>query len=208
MTDKEIVKGLRHHFPKAYTDLVFSNNFELLIAIILSAQTTDKKVNEITKTLFKNYPTPVYLMAADVEEVEKILKPLGMQKQKSKSITNCSKSLVEDFGSEVPNKLEDLVKLAGVDRKTASAVLVKGFSIPAIVIDTHAARVSKRLGITKESKPEKVEIDLKNFFDEDDWCYISQVIVLFGRYICTAKNPKCAECYFTKPCISSNITDI
>ncbi len=205
MTSDEILKGLKHHFPKPYTDLVFSNNFELLIAIILSAQTTDKKVNEVTKTLFADYPAPQDLATANVEEIEKILKPLGMQKQKSKSITSCAKSLVEDFGGEVPDRLEDLVKLAGVGRKTASAVLVKGFNIPAIVVDTHAKRVSQRLGVTKENTPEKIEVDLKNFFAEEDWCYISQVIVLFGRYICLAKNPQCVECVFAKACKSAII---
>ncbi|MCV6606989.1 MAG: endonuclease III [Campylobacterales bacterium] len=205
MTNTEILKGLRHHYPKPYTDLDYTNNFELLIAIILSAQTTDKKVNEITKTLFKNYPAPLDLMGADLEEVEKILQPLGMQKQKSKSITNCAKTLVEQFDSKIPDTLEDLTKLAGVGRKTASAVLVKGFNKPAIVVDTHAKRVSQRLDITKQETPEKVEIDLKKFFHEEDWCYISQVIVLFGRYICMAKKPNCQECFFIQSCKSAII---
>lgn len=207
MTNTEILKGLKHHFPKAYTDLDYTNVYELLIAIVLSAQTTDKKVNEITKVLFKKYPKPVDLAYAELGDVEEILKYLGMQKQKSKSITKCAKVLVEEYNSQVPNTMEDLVKLAGVGRKTASAVLVKGFNIPAIVVDTHAARVAKILEITKydKTKPEKIEVDLKEFFDEKDWCYISQVIVLFGRYICIARKPKCEECVFNKKCQHSTI---
>ncbi len=202
MTNQEVLQGLKQHFPKPYTDLEFKSVYELLIAVILSAQTTDKKVNQVTKELFAKYPTPLDLAYASLEDVQSCLQYLGMQKQKSKSITQCAQTLVQEYNQQVPDSLEALIKLAGVGRKTASAVLVKGFNKPAIVVDTHAARVAKRLGITEHEKvkAEKIEEDLKRFFKKEDWCYISQVIVLFGRYICLARKPLCFECAFIHSC--------
>ena len=167
---------------------------------ILSAQTTDVKVNQVSPKLFEKYPDPYSLAQASLEEIEKIIKPLGYFRRKAKLIKDCCKVLVEKFDGKVPDNIDDLVTLPGVGRKTASVILVNAFKKPAVVVDTHVKRVSQRLGLTSSKNPDKIEKDLANFFSEENWTYISNALVLFGRYICTARNPKCKDCALLGVC--------
>jgi len=198
---KEMVKILKKEYPHAKTELKHSNPFELLIATILSAQTKDTTINKITPILFKKYPTPQKLAEADINDVEKIIKPTGFYKIKAKNIIETSKILVEKFGGKVPDNMEDLLKLKGVARKTANVVLSNAFNKnEGIVVDTHVKRISYRIGLSDNKDPLKIEQDLMKIFDKDDWSFISNALVLHGRYICDAKNPKCDICKIAKLC--------
>ncbi|MCX7738120.1 MAG: endonuclease III [Hydrogenothermaceae bacterium] len=194
-SEKEVVEGLKKHFPEPRIELDYKNLYQLLIVVILSAQTTDKRVNQVSPKLFEKYPSPRDLAKADIHELENILKPLGFYRRKALLIKECANSLVERFDRKVPDSIKELTMLPRVGRKTASTILVNTFNIPAIVVDTHVMRVvTKRLKISQRRTPEKVEEDLSRFFLKDNWIYISKALVLFGRYICTAYNPKCGEC--------------
>ncbi len=192
---EKIVAGIKKHFPNPRIELNYKNEFELLTAVLLSAQTTDKKVNEVTPQLFSKYPTPQKLAQAEINDLCKIIKPLGFFKRKSELIKKCAQKICEQFNGKIPSTLEELVQLPGVGRKTASAVLVNAFNKPAIVVDTHVIRVAtERLKLSKEKEADKIEQDLANVFPEKDWKFIANALVLFGRHICTAKNPDCAAC--------------
>lgn len=205
LTENQILEGLKKHFPEPKIELNYQNPFQLLIAVILSAQTTDKRVNEVSPKLFSEYPTPEKLANADLKTLEEILKPLGFYKRKAKIIKDCAQKLVEKFSGQVPQTIEELTTLPGVGRKTASAILVNLFNKPAIVVDTHVIRVAtKRLKISNSKTPENIERDLANFFSKENWIYISKALVLFGRYICTAYNPKCDECNLNYICPYEN----
>jgi endonuclease-3 len=199
-TQQELIERLKKHFPYPKIELNYENEFQLLIVIILSAQTTDKKVNQVSPILFKKYPTPQAFANADLKDLEEIIKPLGYYRRKAKLIKECAKAIVKKFNGQIPKTLEELISLPGVGRKTASALLVNAYKIPAIVVDTHVKRVAKRLKITNKTDPEKVEKDLAKFFSKENWAYISNALVLFGRYICTANKPKCKECYVSDIC--------
>lgn len=198
--EKEIVERLKKHFPNPRTELVFSNPFELLVVVVLSAQTTDVKVNQISPELFKRYPTPEAISKAPIEDLYKILKPINYYRKKAERIKEIGRIIAENYGGKVPDSIDELVKLPGVGRKTASVILVNAFNKPAIVVDTHVQRVSKRLGLTNSKDPLKIEKDLAGFFSEENWAYISNALVLFGRYICKAKNPGCRECHLVDIC--------
>ncbi|GAB6073267.1 endonuclease III [Venenivibrio stagnispumantis] len=201
MTEKDIIEGLKKHFPNPKTELLHKNGFELLIMVILSAQTTDERVNSVYPKLFSKYPTPESLSNADIKDLEEILKPVGFFRRKAKLIKQAAKDLIEKFGGNIPDNIKDLVKIAGVGRKTASVILVNLYNKPAIVVDTHVMRVTtKRWKIAKGKNPEKVEKELSNFFSKENWSYISNAIVLFGRYICKAFKPKCKECALLDKC--------
>ena len=199
-SEKELLNRLKKHFPNPKTELYFRNPFELLIVVVLSAQTTDVKVNQVSPKLFEKYPDPESLAKAKVEDLYEILKPINYYRKKAERIREISKILVEKYRGKVPDTLEELVKLPGVGRKTASVILVNGFNKPAIVVDTHVKRVSKRLNLTCHENPEKIEEDLAKFFSKENWVYISNALVLFGRYICKAKKPKCKECNLLDIC--------
>ncbi len=203
-TEKEIIEGLKKHFPEPWIDLKFSNAFELLVATILAAQATDKKVNEVTEVFFKKYPTPESIAKTPLKQIEEDIKQINFYKRKAKLLKECCKVLVKEFDGEVPDTLEELVKLPGVGRKTANVILVNAFNKPAIVVDTHVKRVSQRLGLTTSNNPDKIERDLMNFFSKENWVYISKAMVLFGRYICKSKNPKCKECALKDICPYEN----
>jgi endonuclease-3 len=188
---KEMVEILKKEYPNAKTELKHSNPFELLIATILSAQTKDTTINKITPILFKKYPTPQKLAEADLKDVEKIIKPTGFYKTKAKNIIETSKILVEKFGGKVPDNMEDLLKLKGVARKTANVVLSNAFNKnEGIVVDTHVKRISYRIGLSNNTDPLKIEQDLMKLFDRDDWGFLSNALILHGRYICDAKETK------------------
>jgi endonuclease-3 len=198
---KEMVEILKKEYPHAKTELKHSNPFELLIATILSAQTKDTTINKITPILFKKYPTPQKLAEADLKDVEKIIKPTGFYKIKAKNIIETAKILVEKFGGKVPDNMEDLLKLKGVARKTANVVLSNAFNKnEGIVVDTHVKRISYRIGLSNNTDPLKIEQDLMKLFDRDDWGFLSNALILHGRYICDAKKPKCDICKISRYC--------
>ncbi len=203
-TEEDIINGLKKHFPEPWIDLKFSNPFELLVATILAAQATDKKVNEVTELFFKKYPDPEAVAKTPLKQIEEDIKQINFYKRKAKLLKECCKVLVKEFNGKVPDTLEDLVKLPGVGRKTANVILVNAFNKPAIVVDTHVKRVSQRLGLTTSNNPDKIEKDLMKFFSKKNWVYISKAMVLFGRYICTAKKPKCKECALKDICPYEN----
>ena len=187
----QLINDLDLMFPNAKCELNYNNLFELIIAVVLSAQTTDNRVNEVTKILFSKYPTYQLLASANILEVEEILKPLGMNKVKAKNIINLSKKLVEL--KEIPNTLEGLTKLDGVGRKCANVILSEYFKEPRIAVDTHVYRTSIRLGLASGNVLD-VENELMKKFDKKDWYYMHIHLVHLGRYVCKAKKPLCANC--------------
>lgn len=196
-----IVLALKKKYPNAKTELKHSNTFQLLIATILSAQTTDVTVNKIAPILFQKYPDAFSLAKADLKDVENIIKPTGFYHQKAKYIIETSKILVDRFKGKVPDNMNDLLLLKGVSRKTANVVLSNGFGkAEGIVVDTHVKRVSKRIGLTKSENPIKIEEDLMKLFDKKDWAFLSNALVLHGRYVCMAKKPICEKCCIEKWC--------
>ncbi|NLO89982.1 MAG: endonuclease III [Clostridia bacterium] len=197
---EKIIKELERLYPDAKTALEFSNPFELLIAAILSAQTTDKQVNKITKHLFKKYSTPEDFAALKPEELEKEIKGCGLYRNKSKNIIETSRILVEKYGGKVPQDFESLVELPGVGRKTANVVLSSGFGKDAIAVDTHVFRVANRLGLAKSSTPLGTERDLQKAVDKKLWSRLHHWLIHHGRKVCTARNPKCSSCTLGKWC--------
>lgn len=197
----EIIEQLRILIPDPKCELNFTNNFELICAVMLSAQTTDKRVNMITPTLFSKYPTSKDLMNADYNDVLDIIKSLGLAKTKSLNLISLSKTIEEKYNGMVPNTLDDLIKLPGVGRKTASVVLALGFEVPAFPVDTHVHRVSYRLGYSKKDDDVlKAEEKLKRFIPKREWIEVHHLLLLFGRYSCKSINPICDDCKLIKYC--------
>ena len=195
-----ILNTVKEMFPNASCELNYNNHFELLVAVVLSAQTTDKRVNLVTKELFRKYKDPVSLANANYNDVYNIISSLGLTKMKTNNIINLSKVLVNNYNSIVPNTKEELIKLPGVGDKTANAVLMEGFNIPAIAVDTHVSRVSQRLGLSASNDVKIIEKDLINQYDEKDFYFVHHGLLFFGRYHCLAKNPKCNECKLKDIC--------
>lgn len=173
---------------------------QLLIATILSAQCTDARVNIVTKDLFVKYPDMEAFANADLKELEEDIRPTGFFHNKAKNIIGCAKMICEKYGGEVPDTIEELTSLPGVGRKTANVILGNVYQKPSVVVDTHVKRISKRLGLTKETDPEKVEYDLMRELPKDHWILWNMQIITFGRQICFARNPKCEKCFVTKYC--------
>lgn len=195
---KKLIKDyLDELFPNAHCELVYQNHFQLLIAIVLSAQTTDNKVNSVTPFLFAKYPTPLSLASANLSDVVDILKPLGLANNKAKNIISTANILKD---KEIPSTREELIKLPGVGRKTANVFLAEGLKINAFAVDTHVSRVANRLGVTKSEDPLIIEKDLTALFDESDWIKLHHQMIFFGRYFCKAKNPNCKECKLKEHC--------
>lgn len=180
--------------------LNYNEPWQLLVAVILSAQCTDARVNIVTGSLFKRYPTPRDLAEADQKEVEEYIHSAGFYVTKARNIIACCRRLVDVYGGEVPKTLEELVTLAGVGRKTANVIRGNIFHEPSVVVDTHVKRISKRLGFTKEEDPEKIEMELMKVLPKDHWILYNIQIITFGRQICFARNPKCEECFLTEYC--------
>lgn len=178
--------------------------WQLLIAVILSAQCTDARVNIVTKDLFVKYDTLEKFACADLKELEQDIKSTGFYHNKAKNIISCAKSLVENYGGEVPRTLEELTGLAGVGRKTANVIRGNIYNEPSIVVDTHVKRISKRLGFTKEDDPVKIEFDLMKVLPKDHWILYNIQIITFGRNICFARGPKCGECFLADICKSKD----
>lgn len=204
---RSVLTTLMKRTPDARTALRHRDAFELLIATILSAQCTDKKVNEVTEGLFERYPGPAELASADPEELQAILRPTGFFRQKSKSVQATSVALLKRFGGQVPDTMEALTSLPGVARKTANVVLGQWFGKPeGVVVDTHVRRLSQRLGFTEHDEPEKIEADLMALFPKSKWIALGSVLILHGREICAARKPACGECPVADRCLRMGVS--
>ena len=191
----EMIEVMEELFPDAHCELNFTNEFELVLAVLLSAQTTDKSVNKLTAQLFQKYKTPEDYLEVTLEELEQDLRTIGLYRSKAKNIQALCRLLIEEYQGVVPHIFEELVKLPGVGRKTANVVLSVGFNVPRIAVDTHVERVSKRLGFAKaDDTVLEVEHKLMKLIKEDRWSKSHHLMIFFGRYHCTAKNPKCETC--------------
>ena len=197
----KIIAGLQKAYPDAHCELNHSNALELLIATILSAQCTDKRVNIVTPQLFKKYRTAEDFANARLPELEQEIKTTGFFRNKAKSITKATRNIVEKHGGNVPNTMEELIALGGVGRKTANVVLGNAFGInTGIVVDTHVARLSQRLGLTKEKDPVKIELALINLVPQDQWTMFSHWLIWHGRRRCYARSPDCSNCEIKSVC--------
>ena len=174
--------------------------WELLVATILSAQCTDQRVNLVTPSLFRRYRQPADLAAADLHEVEQLIRSTGFFKNKAKHLVACGKAVTEDFGEQVPHTMDELITLPGVGRKTANVMLGNAFGQPSIVVDTHVKRVAKRLGLTRSDNPDLVEQDLQQLMPQSQWTAFSQRLLLHGRYVCLARKPQCHACPVYRHC--------
>jgi endonuclease-3 len=200
----ETYAKLRARHSDAHCELDHKSAFQLILATVLSAQSTDVMVNKITPELFKRWPTPKALANADPSEVEKVLSKIGMYRQKTKNVIGLSKRLLEEHAGEVPRTLAELIKLPGVGRKTANVVLGVAFGTPeGVVVDTHVQRISQRLGWTKHTEPIEIEQDLMALFPQSDWDMLSHTLIFHGRRICAARKPACAACPVSAECPSA-----
>ncbi|MFF3316582.1 endonuclease III [Streptomyces sp. NPDC003035] len=197
---RKINRELAEVYPYAHPELDFRNPFELLVATVLSAQTTDLRVNQTTPALFAKYPTPEDLAAAVPEEVEELIRPTGFFRAKTKSIMGLATALRDDFGGEVPGRLDDLVKLPGVGRKTAFVVLGNAFGVPGITVDTHFMRLARRWKWTESDDPVKIEAEIAAIFPKAEWTMLSHRVIFHGRRICHARKPACGACPIAPLC--------
>lgn len=196
----QVYELLGQMHPDAKAELNFSSPYELLIATVLSAQCTDVRVNKVTDVLFQHVKTPEDMVALDQSEVEEIIKTCGMYKQKALSLKQAAQDLVDKFHSTVPSDRKDLESLRGVGTKTASVVLSNAFGIPAIAVDTHVTRVSQRLGLTKQTNPDKIAKDLEKLFPKEQWTLLHHRLIFHGRYVCQARKPACERCLLQEIC--------
>ncbi len=208
---KEVVGILKSEYPNAKIALDFGDEFQLLVAVILSAQCTDVRVNMVTPPLFKRFPSPSDFASCDIEELEKMIFSTGFYRAKAKNIRAAANMIVDDFGGKVPSNMEDLLKLPGVARKTANVVLHTAFGISTgVVVDTHVIRLAGKLKLVdaKFVKPKnavKIETALMKLVDKKDWGVLSHLLILHGRSVCIARRPKCAECKLNKLCPSISL---
>ncbi len=197
---RRINRELAEAYPYAHPELDFESPFQLLIATVLSAQTTDLRVNQTTPALFARYPTPEEMAAADPEEMEAILRPTGFFRAKTKSVMGLSAALRDRFGGEVPGRMADLVTLPGVGRKTANVVLGNAFGVPGLTVDTHFGRLARRFGWTRSQEPEKVEQDVADLFPKSEWTMLSHRLIFHGRRVCHSRKPACGACPIAPLC--------
>ena len=204
----EIDRRLGQRYPDAKCSLDFTNAFELLIATILSAQSTDARVNIVTKSLFRKYPGPAAFAKANLVDMESDVKQTGFFRNKAKAVVNCSKAIMERHGGEVPRTMEELVELPGVGRKTANVVLGNAFDTPAgVVVDTHVGRVSGRLALTESAEPVVIEQDLMKLLPRDKWTQFAHRMIYHGRETCIARKPQCEVCVLNDICPSAQLTE-
>jgi len=197
----EIIKRLKKEYPDAHCELTYASAFELLVATILSAQCTDERVNVVTATLFRKYRSPQDYLKVAQEELELDIRPTGFFRNKAKSIQGASRKIIENFGGDIPQTMEELLTLNGVARKTANVVLGNAFGIASgVVVDTHVSRVSHRLGLTENVAPEKIEKDLTVLVPQTDWILFPHLLISHGRKICQARKPKCEICVLENVC--------
>ena len=197
---KEILEILKEDYPDAKCELNHESPFQLLVATILSAQTTDKKVNEVTETLFRDYPDLDAFLTLSVEELEERIKQIGLYRSKAKNLIMMCNQLNEKFNGEVPRTMEEITSLAGAGRKTANVVLSNAFGVPSIAVDTHVFRVSNRLGMADSDNVLEVEKQLQKELPKKEWSLTHHLLIFHGRRCCIARNPKCEICNLTKYC--------
>ena len=201
-----IFRRLRRAYPEAHCELDYRSPYQLLVATILSAQCTDKRVNMVTPALFERFPSAESLAMADPRELESLIKPTGFFRNKTRSLLGMAGAVLDRFRGSIPDTMEELVTLPGVGRKTANVVLGTGFGKPeGVVVDTHVGRVSRRLGLTRLTDPVKVERVLMKLFPRKDWTLLSHLLIFHGRRVCVARRPRCAECVLNDLCPSSEV---
>jgi len=205
---KLIYRQLSKNYPNVRCELDYKNAFQLLVATVLSAQCTDKRVNQTTPALFKKYPNPQKMAKADLRDIQKLVKSTGFFRAKAKNIKGLSNKIMEDFDGKVPSNLEDLITLPGVGRKTANVVLGHAFGIPGITVDTHFGRLSRRFGLSKQSNPVKVEFEVGELIPEKEWTNLSQRMIWHGRRVCHSRKPACGACALAKLCPSYGIGEV
>jgi len=197
----ETIRLLEDMYPEADCELQFGSVFQLLVAVVLSAQTTDKSVNLVTEALFEKYPDAESLSAVKEEELQQIIKRIGMYKTKSKNVLNLARILKEEYNGEVPGDYEKLIRLPGVGRKTANVVLANGFGEQRIAVDTHVFRVSNRIGLVEEPDVLKTELSLMKALPKDKWTHMHHALIWHGRRVCDAKRPQCCYCRLNEICL-------
>jgi endonuclease-3 len=197
---REVARTLQRTMPSPKMELDHCSPWELLVATILSAQCTDQRVNQVTPSLFLRYRQPAELAAANLPELEQIIRSTGFFKNKARHLVACGKAVTERFGEQVPHTMDELITLPGVGRKTANVILGNAFGQPSIVVDTHVKRVAKRLGLTRSDNPDLVEQDLQQLVPKSQWTAVSQRLLLHGRYICLARKPQCCACPIYRHC--------
>ena len=198
---QKIIRRLKKLYPNATTALRWSNPLELLVATILSAQCTDERVNQVTQTLFQKYRTAEDYADADLKTLQEEIRPTGYYRQKAKKLKELGKVLVERYGGEVPSDMDEMLKLPGVARKTANVVLGTAFGITSgIVVDTHMQRVARRMGLTSQKNPERIELELMQLVPRKHWIFFSHAMIWHGRLVCQARKPKCDECAMSDVC--------
>lgn len=203
----EIFTRLKKQYPDSRCSLIFQQPHELLISTILSAQCTDKRVNQVTPGLFRKYPTPRAFADADIDELKNDIRSTGFYNNKAKAIKASLSDIVEKYDGNIPNSLDKLIKLNGVGRKTANVVLGDAFGTPGMVVDTHVKRISNLLGLTKNTDPVKIEQDLMRLFPSEQWTLLGHLMIDHGRAICIARRPKCGQCILNDICPSANIPE-
>lgn len=203
----EIINLLSLEYPDAKPQLKYTSNYELLVAVILSAQCTDERVNKVTEVLFKEYNTPKKMTTLTHEELSKMILPCGLYNAKAKNILSASKSIIENFNGEVPSSFDDLISLAGVGRKTADVMVAVAFNGDAIAVDTHVFRVSNRIGLVKEETPYKTELSLMKVIEKSLWSKSHHYLIFHGRKVCKARKPDCKNCVIKNLCRYKNKND-
>jgi endonuclease-3 len=205
---KAIYRQLTKSYPNVRCELDYNSAFQLLVATVLSAQCTDKRVNQTTPALFKKYPNPKKMAEADLKDIQRLVKSTGFFRAKAKNIKGLSNKIMEEFDGDVPSNLDDLITLPGVGRKTANVVLGHAFGIPGITVDTHFGRLSRRFGWSKQSDPVKVEFEVGELIAEKEWTNLSQRMIWHGRRVCHSRKPACGACPLAKLCPSYGIGEI
>lgn len=195
-----ILRVLQELYPDARCSLSYEDAFQLLVATILSAQCTDARVNTVTPVFFRQFPSPHAVAQASVEAIEECIQPTGLFRAKARHLKNACQRLVAEYGGKVPGTLKDLLRLPGVGRKTANVILGNAFGVPALPVDTHAARVSQRLGLTRHKDPDKIEKDLCALFPSESWVQLSHQLIQHGRQVCRSQRPLCASCALNTLC--------
>lgn len=196
-----VYKELERLYPNAHCELYHKNDFQLLIATILSAQCTDERVNMVTPVLFKKYPTPQKMSQAPLADLEDIIRSTGFFKNKAKNIKGCATGIVEQYNNVIPRDIEQLIQLPGVGRKTANVLLGNAYNINSgVVVDTHVRRISKLLKLTRHDDPVKIEKDLMKIFAQKQWTQLSHLLIFHGRRVCNARKPDCANCTLRQYC--------
>ena len=197
----KVSEELAKLFPNASCELDYRNVYELSVAVILSAQTTDKSVNKVTPKLFEKYPDLDHLASANIQDVENIIQSIGLYKRTSIYIIEFAQFIINNYHGVIPNTIEELIKVPGIGRKTANVIVSEGYKLPGFAVDVHVTRVSNRLGLVNTNDPNKIEMILKELFPKDEWHIMHHRLIFMGRYLCKAQKPECFRCPFINKCL-------